>query len=167
MLLSSLKCDYGCSLAKSHSQKLFMSVYVTHWREGKKRASLFQPLPSVFQRVQLFLNLISLLLVQICYCVLHSSARAGSPVLSRSASVTIATAMDYTVESTWLPKGNCSSQAVCACVASHMSDKRRLDAVIRNLCVSGETLSSRITSVVSCTKTAQIITACEKRPGPT
>lgn len=77
----------------------------------------------ISQRKQLFFNLISLLLLQICYCVLHSSARAGSPALSRSASVTIATAMDKTVESTWLPKGNCSSQAVSACVASHMSDK--------------------------------------------
>lgn len=75
------------------------------------------------QRKQLFLNLILLLLLlQICYSVLHSSARARCPTLSRSASVTMATAMDQTVEPIWLPKGNCSSQAVSACVASHMSD---------------------------------------------
>ncbi len=74
----------------------------------------------------MFLNLILLLLLQICYSVLHSSARARCPTLSRSASVTMATAMDQTVAPTWLPKGNCSSQAVSVCMASHMSDKHNI-----------------------------------------
>lgn len=75
---------------------------------------------------QLFLNIIVLLLLQICYHVLHSGARARGPARSRSASVTIATAVDQTAAPIWLPKGNCSSQAVAVCAASRMSDKHIL-----------------------------------------
>lgn len=90
-----------------------------------------------------------LLLLQICCNVLRRSARARCPTLSRSASVTIATAMDQTVESTWLPKGNCSSQAASVCVASHMSDNHNILAVAYNPPVFGETLFSRNTFVSS------------------
>lgn len=89
-------------------------------------SALGRPVFRISQRKQLFLNLILLLLLQICYSVLHSRARARCPTLSRSASVTMTTAMDQTVAPTWLPKGNCSSQAVSVCVASHMSDKHNI-----------------------------------------
>ena len=85
----------------------------------------------------LIFNLTSPLLLQICYSVLCGGARARCPALSRSASVTMATAMDQTVEPTWLPKGNCSSQAVSVCVASHTSDDADVGTLVRNLHVFG------------------------------
>lgn len=82
---------------------------------------------SAFRTSQaLIFNLTSLLLLQICYSVLCGGARARCPMLGRSASVTMATAMAQTVEPTWLPKGNCSSQAASVCVASQTSDELML-----------------------------------------